>query len=358
MLDSGASTKKAPGVLELATSLNNMESVSILLKAGVDPNLRKDNTYTPLCSAIRDNRGELVSLLLANGADPNWKASEYPAWKCVTHHRTHFLPQLVAAGADLHKPKGIIETAVAHNNKEALMWLLDQNVNPNARSPEGYTALTTAIRDDKIEFVDILLTRGADPAIRGQDWPICMAVKRPEILRKLLPEMSNPRAVKGVMEMAVVANQMDSIKLLLSAGVNVEDKNGGVFSPLTTALREQNKEIVRFLVEQANADVNAPGEHLPIIKAIRRCPPNDTEMIELLLKHGADVNYMYRGWNAILQAVESADARILKLLVEKGNGVDLAVTDDSGRTVMEIVEARGWDEAVEILTGRADSPTV
>ena len=352
----GADTKKTPGVLELATSLNNMESVSILLKAGVDPNTRKDGVYTPLCSAIRDNRSELVSLLLANGADANHMASEYPAFKCVTHHRTHFLPQLVAAGANLNKPKGIIEKAVDHNNKDALMWLLDQRVSPNDRSPEGHTALTTAIREGRMEMVDTLLAHGADPGIRGQDWPICMAVKRPEILRKVLPAMHNPRAVKGVMEMAVVANQLESIKLLLKAGISVEDKTGGVFSPLTTALREQNKEIVRYLIEEANADVNAPGEHLPIIKAIRRCPGTDTEMIEMLLDHGADINYMYRGWNAVLQAVESADAKILKLLVERGNGVDLQVRDESGRTVMEIVEDRGWDEAVDILMGRSGSP--
>lgn len=356
LLSRGADTKKTPGVLELAASLNNIESVSILLKAGVDPNTKKDGVYTPLCSSIRDNRSELVSLLLANGADANVPASEYPAFKCVTHHRTHFLPQLVAAGANLSKPKGIIEKAVAHNNKDALMWLLDQHVNPNDRSPEGYTALTTAIRENRTEIVDILLANGADPSVRGQDWPICMAVKRPEILRKLLPAMQNPRAVKGVMEMAVVANQLESIKLLLNAGVNVEDKNGGVFSPLTTALREQNKEIVRFLVEHAGADVNAPGEHLPIIKAIRRCPPDDTEMIELLLDHGADINFMYRGWNAILQAVESADPKILRVLIERGGGADLTAKDESGRTVMEIVTDRGWDEAINILLGRTETP--
>ncbi|KAL2428139.1 hypothetical protein ABEF91_007309 [Exophiala dermatitidis] len=351
LLSRGADTKKCPGVLELATSINNVESVNILLKAGVDPNAKKDGIYTPLCTAIRDNRAELVSLLLANGADPNVMASEYPAWKCVSHYRTQLLPQLIAAGADLHKPKGILEKAVAHNNKEALMYLLSQGVNPNDRSPEGNTPLTTAIRDDRGEMVDILLSRGADPSVRGQEWPICMAVKRPEILKKLLPHVSNPRSVKGVMEQAVMANQLESIKLLLKAGVSVEDKTGGVFSPLTTAIREDRKDIVRFLLDEAGADVNAPGEHLPIIKAIRRCRGNDTEIIEMLLARGADINLMYRGWSAVLQAVDNGDAKVLKLLVEQGGGVDLQVKDESGRTVMDIVNERGWDEAVTILMG-------
>lgn len=75
-----------------------------------------------------------------------------------------------------------------------------------------------------------------------------MAVRQPLILKRLLPALAEPRAFKGVMEMAVVANQLESIKLLLKAGVSVEDRNGGVFSPLTTAIREEHKEIVRYLL--------------------------------------------------------------------------------------------------------------
>jgi ankyrin repeat protein len=349
LLNHGADYKKCPGLMELATSVNNMESLQILLKAGVDPNAKKDGVYTPLCSAIRDNRAEIVSVLLANGADPNVPASEYPTFKCVTHNRVHFLPQLVAAGADLHTPKGIIEKAVEHNNKEALRYLLEKNVSPNDRSPEGHTALTTAIRENRVDVVDLLLAHGADPGVRGENWPICMAVKRPEILAKLLPKVHNPRAVKGVIEMAVVADQLQSVKLLLKAGVSVEDKNGGVFSPLTTALREDRKGIVKFLLNEGGADVNSPGEHLPIVKALRRFHNQDTDYIEMLLNKGADPNLMYRGWNGILQAVENGDAKVLKLLVTKGGGADLNATTDEGRTVMDIVTERGWDEAIGIL---------
>lgn len=351
LLARGADFRRAPGVMELATSINNIESVRILLNSGVDPNAKKDGVYTPLCSAIRDDRGDIVTLLLANGADPNLPASEYPCFKCVTHHRSKYLPQVVAAGGDPHEPRGIVEKAVKHNNPDALIYLLDYGVDVNAKSPEGYTPLTTAIREDRADMVDLLLARGADPAIRGQDWPLCMAVKRPNILKKLLPAVSNPKNFKGVVEMAVCANQLESIRLLLNAGFSVEDKNGGVFSPLTSAIREGHKHIVRYLIDEAGADVNAPGEHLPIIKSIRRMRGDDTEILELLLARGADINLMYRGWNAVLQAVENGDAHVLRILVEKGNGVDMQQTDENGRTVMDIVNGHGWDEAVAIING-------
>jgi ankyrin repeat protein len=347
LLSHGADHKKTPGVMELAASINNIESVKALLKAGVNPNIKKDSVYTPLCSAIRDNRADIIDLLLKNGADPNTPASEYPAFKCITHKRQHFLPTLVAAGADLNSPKGIVEQAVASNNMEALIWLLDQGLDPNVRNAKGHSALTTAIRENRVEMIDLLLNRGADPNKRGEDWPVCMAVKNPAVLRRILSVLAEPRAFKGVMEMAVSANQLESVKLLLEAGVSVEDRNGGVFSPLTTAIREDHRDIVYFLVNEAGADVNAPGEHLPIIKALRRLQGEDTAIIELLLSKGADPNQMYRGWNAVIQAIQNGDIAVLKLVTAKR--VDLNVTDDLGRTVVEMASSRGWDEGVAVL---------
>ncbi|KAM0345468.1 hypothetical protein ACHAPU_006395 [Fusarium lateritium] len=347
LLAHGADPRKAPGIMELAVSVNNIESVRVLLNAKVDPNLKKDGVYTPLCTSIRDNRPDIFKLLLENKADPNVPASEYPAFKCITHNRLQFLPPLVEAGANLASPKGIVETAVSVNNIDALTWLLERGMSPNDKSPKGHSPLTTAIRENRIEMVDFLLSHGADPNVRGQDWPVCMAVRNPPLLKRILSVLAEPRAFKGVMEMAVVANQLESVKLLLAAGVSVEDKNGGVFSPLTSAIREDRKDIVWYLINEGGADINAPGEHLPVVKALRRYV-GDGEILEFLLEHGADPNKLYRGWNGVMQAVENGDEQILRLLGEKC-GFDLDVKDELDRPITEIAASRGWDEAVEIL---------
>ncbi|KFG77851.1 ankyrin repeat domain containing protein [Metarhizium anisopliae] len=352
LLANKADYKKAPGLMELATSINSMEVIKILLKAGVDPNAKKDGVYTPLCTSIRDNRKDIFDLLLRSGADPNAPASEYPCFKCVTHHREHFLPALVAAGGNLNSPKGILETAVTSKNGPALKWLLDQGVDPNDKTPKGHTALTSAIRDNHVGFVDTLLARGANPNIRGEDWPVCMAVHNPDLLSRVLAVLAEPRAFRGVLERAVCANQLESVKLLLAAGVSVEDKNVGVFSPLTSSIRELHKDIFVFLINEGGADVNAPGEHLPIVKALRRCATEAPEVIDMLLEKGADPNKMYRGWNGIMQALENGDADMLKKLAQK-SGVDLDVRDEMGRTVTEIAISRRWEEGVDILLAHA-----
>ncbi|KAJ6779997.1 hypothetical protein PWT90_10550 [Aphanocladium album] len=348
LLAKAANHKKTPGIMELATSINSIEAIRILLEAGVDPNAKKDGVYTPLCTAIRDNRADILELLLRNGADPNIPASEYPAFKCITHHREQFLPALVAAGAKLDTPKGIAETAVSMKNPKVLDWLLKSGVDPNDRCPAGRTPLTTAIRENNMEMVNMLLAHGANPNVRGQDWPVCMAVRYPPILERILAALQEPRAFKGVMERAVEANQLASVKLLRSAGVSVEDRNGGVFSPLTTAIRERRTDIVAYLIGEGGADVNAPGEHLPLVKALRRCQTVHTEIIDMLLEKGADPNKMYRGWNGIMQALENGDLEILKKLATAA-GVDLEVRDELDRTVIEIAQSRKWEEAVSIL---------
>ncbi|KAK5735461.1 hypothetical protein LTR17_008159 [Elasticomyces elasticus] len=368
LLERGASLTRAPGVLELATAINSVEAVNVLLKHGCDPNAKKDGIFTPLCTAIRDNRGDLLEILLKAGADPNLPASEYPAFKCVTHHRTHFLPRLIAAGADPNNPKGIIETAVAHKDKDALAMLLGQRIDANARNAAGYTALTTAIRMNDIHSVAMLVSEGADPGVRGHEWPINMAVKSPDVLAKLLPHIATAKIPKGALELAVQAGKLESVKLLLAKGVDVEEKNGGVFSPLTTSIREDCKDIFRFLLDEAGADPNSPGEHLPIIKAIRRHRENDLSYIKHLIASGADINLMYRGWNGtynptscsrleasraactVLQALDKGDTQTLRLLADLGTP-DLTARDEDGNSVLEIMRERDMKEEERILLG-------
>lgn len=350
LLQERADLRRAPGVLELATSINSLEAVQILLKHGADPNAKKDGIFTPLCTAIRDNRENLVEVLLAAGADPNLPASEYPTFKCVTHHRAHLLPRLLTAGADPNNPRGIIETAVAHNNQDALLYLLRAKVDPNARDAAGHTALTTAINRNDLGFIDILLAHGADPGVRGHEWPVNMAVKNPEILARLLPHLSTSTIPKGALEMAVQADQIESVKLLLAKGVGVEEKNGGVFSPLTTSIREDRKAVFQYLLDEAGADPNLPGEHLPIIKAIRRHREDDLSYVKHLLAKGADINLMYRGWNAVLQALDKGDTGVLRILAELGTP-DLTARDEDGDTVLEIMQLRGMKEEEQILLG-------
>lgn len=121
-------------------------------------------------------------------------------------------------------------------------------------------------------------------------------------------------------------------------------------SALTTAIREDHKAIFYYLLDEAGADPNSPGEHLPIIKAIRRHRTDDLTYIRHLLEKGADMNLMYRGWNAVLQALDNGETQIFQLLAESGTP-DLSARDENGRSVLEIMQERGLKEEMQILLG-------
>jgi ankyrin repeat protein len=137
--------------------------------------------------------------------------------------------------------------------------------------------------------------------------------------------------------------------MLISKGVDVDGRSGGVFSALTTSIREDRKDIFRFLLNEAGADPNSPGEHLPIIKAIPRHRAEDLSYIQLLLERGADINLMYHGWNAVMQALENGETEIFTLLARSGIP-DVHVRNEDGKSILRIMQDRCMQEELEILS--------
>lgn len=72
--------------------------------------------------------------------------------------------------------------------------------------------------------------------------------------------------------------------------------------------------------------------------------------IEHLITKGADINLMYRGWNAVLQALDNGDMQILRLLATKGSP-DLTARDEHGRSVEEMMRERNLEEEMQVLLG-------
>lgn len=91
-------------------------------------------------------------------------------------------------------------------------------------------------------------------------------------------------------------NQLESIKILLDAGVPIDGKHYNCYSLLSTAIRDNYREILELLLTRG-ADPNAPGESLPIIMAVRKPEP---DMLRMLLNARANPNVKYKGRTALM----------------------------------------------------------
>jgi ankyrin repeat protein len=95
-----------------------------------------------------------------------------------------------------------------------------------------------------------------------------MAVSKPVILKQLLEGGADITKSKGIIEYATYYNNLESVKILIEAGEDINHKHNGVYTPLTTAIRDNRTEILSYLLSHG-ADPNAPGEGLPLINASR-----------------------------------------------------------------------------------------
>ena len=152
-----------------AARANNLETVKVLLAAGADINQITGYGWSPLLVATQNRYYKLAAYLLEHGADPNlahkggWtplylatdnrniENGDYPVRKGDMDH-LEFIKLLLDRGADVNaRVKDSTETRTVFTNQ----WL-DEN---------GATAFLRASQSGDIELMKLLLSKGADPKI-------------------------------------------------------------------------------------------------------------------------------------------------------------------------------------------------
>jgi len=119
----------------VAVKKGNAAIVERFLQAGVDVNLRADNSYTPLMQAARDGREQAVEVLLAAGADVNAVSDENDT------------ALILAAEKDRRK---------------VIALLLAAKVNVNAKRNDGMTALLLAAQEGHQQTIQVLIKANAE----------------------------------------------------------------------------------------------------------------------------------------------------------------------------------------------------
>ena len=266
--------------LHWASYRDDVESADLLLRAGAKVNAANDLGATPLWTASLNGSPAMVRRLLEAGADSNLALlrGETPLMVAARTGSPDVVGQLLARGARV-----------------------------NTRAARGQNALMWAVSQKHADVVKVLLAGGADIHARTDVWSQIMAVPPHG-----LPEYN--RSIKHGGETALMfaarVGDLDSARLLVAAGANVNDADAEGVSALVLAAHSGFGELVEFLLDKrADANSSAAG-FTALHEAIMR---RDERIVTALLAHGADPNAPLRVWTPERRA--SADFNFAPALV-------------------------------------------
>ena len=229
----------APGTdgtpaLHWLVRVDDFETARRLIRAGAD--VSKPNRYgvTPMSLASANGNAEMIALLLEAGADAN-----------VTDQTG----------------ETALMTATKVGNVDAVRMLLDHGATVDARDPAfQQTALMMAVRKNRLDVLKLLIDRGAQVNVQTRTgatpgWILPNSVPGfghgIGIVRGGLPERGSRYLIPGAMTPLLYAardGRLESAKLLLSGGAEIEHSDANGITPLLMAITNNHIELARFLI--------------------------------------------------------------------------------------------------------------
>ena len=283
--------------------------IQSLIFSGANVNANINQTY-PLIEAVKKTTDtKVIELLLDAGADPYKRdLSQQTAWdytiKNKTIHSTEAYNRLKE-----QSPMSVSDffVCMALADVEQIQLALDSGMPPNVRNDKELTPLMYTVKhSENASIVQLLIGKGADLTLKdstGQT-PLMMALKENgniEIIRMLLNQTEDFTVVdeeESNLLMAAVQNKIVPVEIfqfLIDKGIdiNARDKYGA------TVLHDvcQDVDKFRFLLD-AGVDVNTRRlSETPLMKAVLM--EFEIEIIKLLINHGAEIDCVSYGTNAL-----------------------------------------------------------
>lgn len=262
-----------------------LDVCSVLLERGADPNARRDDGATALSIAARRRNEELVALLRKHGAKPS-----------------------------------LLDACVLGDAKSVRQILADER---DSRNAELSTALIAAARYGHTDAAGALLEHGADPngamAQPGNPLFSAAASGNTAMVRLLLDHGAKASGMPAEfvpLGACILGNEhpnAEIVQMLVKAGSPVDTRIHG-WTYLLLAIKDGHNDAAKLLVE-AGADVNAraPVDDPAIVLAAALAR---TEMVKLLLEHGADPRAVGRQGKTARQRTHNQEIRTLLAAAE------------------------------------------
>jgi ankyrin len=265
LVNSRAAVNAAQGdgatALHWAVHYDDAATVDLLLHAGARVNVANDVGVTPLYLACTNRNAAMVAKLLTAEANPN---------------------------SALLNGETVLMNCSRTGNAASVKALIDAGAKVNVREPEhDQTALMWAAAEKHPEAVRVLLNAGADVRARSLAYPQTVTS---EVTQRAGREALNYTVIRGgstPLLFAARSGDVESIRLLLDGGADVNDALPDGTSALVLAAQSGNGPAARLLLSKG-ADPNADGiGYTALHAAVLR---SDLALVQDLLSRGANPN--------------------------------------------------------------------
>lgn len=372
LLDWGADTE-AFGIDHLHEKISNIESIDDKEAYGIVNNLHHPcYCIGPITAAVTAKNSNLVHDLLRRGVkiknpldgySPNPRSRMTPLAAAIRIGDPEMVNLIVHEGANLEDPMAI---KVAISDKE-LHWartILFRHLRDTKSESMLSFALGQAMApysNSDFGIIRMLLNFGADPNTilhYGMDW------KRNLYTDFWEKESAIDRAV-------IKYNGLQLLKILLEAGAKAD--TGVLFdtqySPVQSAVTEQNQAVARILLEHGSNPDSVPmksypseDHRLPLQIAVAN---EDVEMIRVLFQYRANPNAACIGgdWTdfddrqyclprtPLQEASMNGNKEIVEMLLENGANVNSPPVLGNGATALQYASMHGFLGIAHLLLG-------
>ena len=320
--------------LHLAAADGNLEIASILLNARANINQIDYDRFSPLHMSAQYNYVDLVQLLIERGADPYLEDIEgITALHLAMYNNNIDVVRILlnVMDRDFVESNIGLHSAAHSGNNEIVKLFLSFFPNINALSftsmnRQGVTALSIAIKEGLTDTARFLIENGALLSTTSGYNEISTAVKNEDIeMVKLLLEKGvdiNQIDEKGVSLLHIAINNLDLdlVSLLIYSGADLYQLYKNKFSALQLSIRVDSFEISKLLLENgANPNqLDSRGFtslHLAAAKGY-------TNITSLLLEYNVKIEQPnHQGITALRIASLREHYAVANILIENGANI-------------------------------------
>lgn len=346
--------------------------LSLLTSHGAPVNERNKKGVTPLSLAIDKNNITHLTFYASSGADINAEDMEgnTPLTRVLESPTDEMLRKLITPRNVLSKDSAgntpLHIALIKDSPYEYIKFLVDSGADVNARNKDGDSVLFMAVRKNKRDVGDLLLSKNADIFASNTDnnSPLRIALTQGGEVQDWLITSQTLNASDGSgntpLHYACEWKLDEAASALIQKGANVNAVNANGESALFAAVKADSPSTISTLVENGiitDTRSNLTRDHLgntPLHYAVKW---NSLQAAQSVISLGFDVNSQnLSGKTALSDSCRSGKTKMVILLI--GNGANVNATDVTGRSALVDSIQSGNEEMVKLMLENGANPLI